>query len=312
MNQSNSQQPLVSIGVPVYNADEFLSESLDSLLAQTYDNIEIVISDNASTDQTAEICRLYAEKDKRIRYVRESQNKGSNWNFSRVFHLSNGKYFKWAACDDLCDPEFVARCVEVLENDLSVVCCHSRTMTINEYGNEIKGFPDPTDGGQEKDNIRHRRDGSSHYFSRRFGDVLLSSGWGVRCSGVFKSEALGKTGLMQSFYGSEKLMMAELAVHGRFWDLPQMLFSQRVHSGSISGATRESKNSAIRKRIIHTPLLRQFSGYLSVAMDSGNDASTKLKCIFWLIVYLFQYKKWWLIAETRLNNIVSRVSPKIA
>src|SRR2546426_6424374 len=120
----------VSIGLPVFNCDPLLRQAVDSLLTQTYSDFELVISDNASTDGTEAICREYAAKDHRVRYYRGERNRGAVWNWNRVFELSGGEYFKWAAHDDLCAPDYVERCVEVLDRDPSVVLCYAETVLI--------------------------------------------------------------------------------------------------------------------------------------------------------------------------------------
>ena len=112
--------PRVSIGLPVYNGERYIAETLDSLLAQTFHDFELIISDNASQDRTEEICRSYASTDTRVRYVRNATNLGAPRNYRRAFELSSGEYFRWANCDDLFSPESLARCVEVL--DRRTVC----------------------------------------------------------------------------------------------------------------------------------------------------------------------------------------------
>ena len=111
----------LSIGMPIYNGDEFLKEAIESLLNQTFEDFEIIISDNASTDQTQQICRYYADLDPRIRYYRCKENLGAAWNYNRVFELSYGEYFKWAAHDDYCAPSFFERCVEALDRDRNII-----------------------------------------------------------------------------------------------------------------------------------------------------------------------------------------------
>ena len=111
----NDKKPKVSIGLPVYNGEDFLAEALDSLLDQTYDDFELIISDNASTDSTADICTSYSAKDSRIRYLRSDVNLGAAVNYNLVFELATGEYFKWAAHDDICAPEFIGACVDILD-----------------------------------------------------------------------------------------------------------------------------------------------------------------------------------------------------
>ena len=119
--------PLVSIGMPVFNGEKSLAQALDALLEQDYSNLEVIISDNGSTDRTPMICQEFLKKDSRIKYYRSSENLGSNWNFNRVFDLSSGKYFMWAAHDDLRELSFVRACVEMLEQSAEAVLCHSHT-----------------------------------------------------------------------------------------------------------------------------------------------------------------------------------------
>ena len=126
--------PAVSIGLPVYNGEAHLAEALDSLLAQTFSDFELIISDNASTDRTAEICRAYAARDPRIRYTRQEQNRGAAWNYNRVFALASGRYFKWFSHDDLCSQNYFERCVEILERDPAVVLSYGKTTLVDESG----------------------------------------------------------------------------------------------------------------------------------------------------------------------------------
>ena len=111
----------VSIGLPVFNGELHLSEALESLRTQSFEDFKLTIMDNASTDRTAEIGQEAAEDDRRIRFVRNSENIGAARNFNRVFRFADSKYFKWAAADDVCAPRFLERALEVLEGDGSVV-----------------------------------------------------------------------------------------------------------------------------------------------------------------------------------------------
>ena len=133
---------LVSIGIPVYNGEEYLAETLKSGLAQSVDDFEIVVSDNASTDRTSEICRSYQAKDPRIRYYRNDQNIGGALNFNRVFELSRAPLFHCGACDDLYEPLFLERCVDALDRDAGVVLSHARTKMIGEKGEPLLFDPE--------------------------------------------------------------------------------------------------------------------------------------------------------------------------
>ena len=104
--------PMVGIGMPVFNGERFIAEAIESFLAQTFKDFQLVIVDNHSTDATSEICQSFASRDPRVRYIKQRQNYGLNFNFNSAFRLTSGKYFKWAAYDDVCAPEFLGRCVE--------------------------------------------------------------------------------------------------------------------------------------------------------------------------------------------------------
>ena len=109
--------PMLTVGMPVYNADRFLAKALDSVLGQSFADFELLISDNASTDRTEAICREYAGRDRRIRYFRNERNMGAGWNFRRVYSMANGKYYKQAAHDDFCEPAFFETCIDALQRE---------------------------------------------------------------------------------------------------------------------------------------------------------------------------------------------------
>ena len=130
--KSQKTETIVSIGLPVYNGENYLRGALNSLLAQDYQDFEVNICDNASTDETGKICQEYAAKDSRIIYHRSDVNIGSTKNFKQVFDLSNGKYFMWAAHDDLWEPSYISKCLKKLEENPSAVLCCSEIIFINE------------------------------------------------------------------------------------------------------------------------------------------------------------------------------------
>lgn len=122
MSSKNSKyQSKVSIGFPVYNGEKFIRNALDSILSQTYRDFELIISDNASTDSTSNICHEYALIDKRIRYIRQNNNMGIVWNFNFVLKQSNKEYFVWASSDDLWHNEFLQKNLNILENNKNIV-----------------------------------------------------------------------------------------------------------------------------------------------------------------------------------------------
>src|SRR5687767_8665908 len=111
-----SQTPTVSIAIPVYNGENYLRLSIESILAQDYSDFELIITDNASTDGTEAICRDYANRDPRVRYARNERNIGASGNYNKGFELARGKYFRWQAHDDECHRSMTRKCVDFLES----------------------------------------------------------------------------------------------------------------------------------------------------------------------------------------------------
>ncbi len=133
---TTNSKPQVSIGMPVYNGAQFIREALDSLLAQTFTNFELIISDNASTDDTEAICRDYAVKDARIRYVRQAKNLGATANFKFVLDEAVGEYFMWAAADDVWDVKWIATLLPISSAEHCI--SYGTVQTIDGKGNPMQ------------------------------------------------------------------------------------------------------------------------------------------------------------------------------
>jgi len=215
--------PQVSIGLPVYNGERFLREAIDSLLAQTLDDFELIISDNASTDGTQEICETYSTKDRRIRYYRSEANVGAGRNYNRVFELSSGTYFKWAAHDDVCAPEFLEKCVAVLERDPPVVLCYPMMIDIDEEGRNL--------GRRYISHITRAERAASPKPYTRFRKLIKTDYTCEEIFGVIRADILRKTKLIQNYTDSDRTLLAELGLYGRFYEVPEVLFYHRLHKG---------------------------------------------------------------------------------
>ncbi len=299
----NDQVPRICIGLPVYNAQKYLRHAIDSILAQTFEDFEIIISDNASTDNTESICREYAASDSRIRYGREEQNRGAIWNFNRVFQLARGKYFKWAASDDVCDPSFLERCVHVLDSDDSIVWCHPLTNHIDERGKVIPGNEDPTIPGKEPAHSlmltayglpRNTRASLSPH--ERFEGVLLGTTWCSDSYGLIRSDALRRTRMLLPYYGAEKVLMGELSLQGQFAEIPEVLFYQRLHqdaSGGLATAEQQRKfaDAAGAKKFSSTRLQLVW-GHLGAVLHARLLPVDRIRCLIVLGRYLMQFRKW--------------------
>jgi len=217
-----SDPPLVSIGMPLYNEEQYLRTSLDSLLRQDYPNLELVISDNASTDSTETICREYGKRDRRIRYHRQACNRGGAWNFNEAFHLSRGSYFMWAAGHDCWEPKFLSTCLGALEREPAAVLSYPRSRLIDPNGNEIERT-------------------SSYIDTRHMGIVArfnLAVWWLVNPQaiyGLMRADALRKTRLAQPVFAADQVLLAELSLLGPFVHVPETLFYPREQRETSRG-----------------------------------------------------------------------------
>jgi hypothetical protein len=212
----------MSIGLPVYNGDKYLCLALDSLLAQDYENFELIICDNASEDATAEICARYARQDSRVRFHRNKSNIGAARNFNRVFQLSSGKYFMWAAHDDLWEPSYVTKCVKQLEQDDNLVLCSSDIRFIDEDGGEIAA------GELVRILVEYNRlDTYSMPLRRRVRRLTRVLNW-YALYGVIRADSLRRTHLWRSVFGGDVMLLMELLICGQTLILPELLFFYRL------------------------------------------------------------------------------------
>jgi glycosyltransferase involved in cell wall biosynthesis len=220
--------PTLSIGLPVYNGERYLAEALEALLAQTYTDFELIISDNASNDATEEICRAYAERDERIRYIRQPVNIGCDPNHHFVTEQARGKYFKWAADDDLYEPELLHRCVEALESHPDAVLAHAADAAIDEDGEILGPLPYELDTANPSPSARLR---SLLYVSGGNDD------YGVMRTDVVRRIAPYGVGA----YGSDRVFVASMLLQGPFHHVPQILYFRREHPERASQASKRDR-----------------------------------------------------------------------
>lgn len=207
---TRERDPLVSVGLPVYNGEAFVGRALDSLLAQDLTDFEVVICDNGSQDSTVQICSAYAERDPRIRLHRNPQNLGLVKNFNRTFELARGKYFKWAAHDDWHAPDSLSRSTALLEANPTAVACATGVSIVDEDGNEYDQWIPSVDL-------------LSPETHKRFHRLIWMLGWPHMLFGLIRSSALRQTSLMQSYLGSDRTLLAELSLLGPIVDTPEIL-----------------------------------------------------------------------------------------
>ncbi len=234
--------PLVSIGMPVYNGEAYLRGALDSLLQQDYPNLEIILSDDASTDGTSEICREYAARDSRITYHRAATNRRAYGNFNYVFEQARGEFFMWAAQDDLWHSRFVSRCVEALRSRPEAVLCHSYGQPISPSGQPIG--PPRTGCVNEEPTVRLR-----WHRAITFWEIDIA------VYGLMRRDVAARTRLMRLFLCADLIFLAELAIHGQIIQVPETLFWKRRPEAMEDYRTQEEMLAYVAGADHKRPLL---------------------------------------------------------
>jgi glycosyltransferase involved in cell wall biosynthesis len=267
--------PRVSIGLPVYNGEDYLEQAIESLLRQDFADFELIISDNGSEDRTEAICRRFAESDSRIQYHRSAINRGAAWNYNHVFELSRGEYFKWQAHDDLCMPGFLSGCLRVFDSaPSSVVLVYPKTQVVDANGNPMLQFaPESLD----------TREPSPH---RRLATVLKSLNMACPVFGLMRSSTLRKTRLIGSFIAADYVLLSELAMLGELREVPQVHFLRRVHPRISTYASRSASQllqwydpTRGRYRALVSPMMALGAQYVRSALRLPLAPVDRMLCI---------------------------------
>ncbi|MGH1561896.1 glycosyltransferase family 2 protein [Mumia sp. DW29H23] len=209
-------QPLVSVGIPVYNGARFLPATLDALLAQTLTDLEIVISDNGSQDATEEVCRAYAARDPRIVYRRVEVNQGMGWNYNRTLELASAPLFMWNPADDLAKPGYLEACVDALRRRPDAVLAFSDVEVVDEDGALIESLSALGDDGSDPDE------------SVRIRSFLEAEAWDV-VYGVTRTDVLRAVGGMPPMVGDDVVLGVDLLARAPFVHVDGSLFQRRQH-----------------------------------------------------------------------------------
>ena len=267
--------PRVSIGVPVYNGENYLGEALSSLLGQTFGDLEVIVSDNASTDGTETIVREVEEGDRRVRYHRQPSNLGAAGNYNFTLAQATGDFFMWAAHDDLRDPGFVEQAVQTMDQQPGASCVFSRSRRIAADGSPLQVMirpdelmsPDPATRMRATIGCRHP---------------------GVIIFGLIPTELLRRTSQHPDFPGGDRVLAVELALAGPFIELPDVLFLNRDHPNRYV-RIKEQKDAG-RKRLqeawwdpgrvdrIVFPAWRRFRSYASAITRSSLSRADQRRC----------------------------------
>jgi hypothetical protein len=277
-----TNSPQVSIGMPVYNGERYLAETLDSLLGQTFTDFELIISDNASTDCTEEICTSYAAKDQRIRYYRNERNVGAIRNFNRTFELANGLFFMWASHDDTWAPSFLARCTEALDVHPETILAYTKTTIIDANGEPVSEY-DPY----------FRTDSPMRHV--RLHDLLRSPHKCFQLLGLIRTSILAQTPLFGSYTSSDIVLLAQLGLLGRFHKIPEPLVCYRHHPQQSIRLDRHGRMAwadPAHDSQLTLPTWRLFFELVGCLQRVPLSWGERMRCYFTLLQWPFWYRNW--------------------
>jgi glycosyltransferase involved in cell wall biosynthesis len=276
--------PVVSIGMPVFNAQKYLGQALDAILAQTYLHFEVIIFDNASSDRTQEICLDYAALDSRIRYGRIDQPVSVTESYNRLVEVARGEYFKWAAPDDLMDPAFLERCVNILNRKPEIVICYPRTRLIDDSGVVLGIYADEMNLRSPHPNCRLR-------------EFFENQGLGHPIYGLIRLDALRRSRLFGEFPMADRVFLSELALLGQIHEIPAHLYLRRIHSGfsaRINAVDTEYQDwyDLRSKGKVQFPKWRRLAEYWKAIQRAELGFAETLRCYFQLAHFIFIPKRW--------------------
>lgn len=275
------EKPKLSVGMPVYNGERYLEVAIQSVLDQTFGDFELIISDNASTDRTEEICRDFASKDNRIVYSRNDVNLGAAPNYNRLVEMASADYFRWSNCDDVCAPELHERCVAVLDSNPGAVLAYGKTKIIDEDGNEGEDYDDNLDLGDERP-------------SDRFVKFHAVVGLTNVIYGLMRTAAVRNTAMMGdgSFPAADTNFMGELTLYGKFVEIPERLFYRRMHAASVSAdranVERQTSFWSAGATQFSLPMWRKSAAYAKAIRRAPIDSREKRR----LAVYMLRRTYW--------------------
>jgi glycosyltransferase involved in cell wall biosynthesis len=254
----------------------YLAQAIESILQQTYGDFELILCDNASTDETGRICQDYANGDKRIRYYRNRENIGGARNENLTIMLARGEYFRWAAHDDYLEPTLLEACIDVLDRQIDVVLCYTQVRQLDLIGGT--------------DTIISRNNGASRHPGARFRRILLSRDFLEETYGLMRLDVLRSTNLQADYVASDRTLMAELSLHGRFHEVPEALFVKRIHGKNVytDWRTRIAWFKPQSTPSVNFPWWAQLKDIVETSLRAPVSPAVRMECLstacIWTIV----------------------------
>ena len=279
-----STAPRLTIGLPVYNGEKYVGESLEALLGQSFTDLELIISDNASTDGTGDICRRYEKQDSRVRYFQQPRNIGLAPNVNFIVGQARGELYKEASHDDLYARNLLESCIEALDEYPQVVLAHSWTAKVDGSGNVTEAYKYPLTTATPR-------------APERFRSMLFDSG-GDDDYGVMRMDVRRRIALMGSHHHSDRTITAEIGLHGPFYQVPDWLYFRREHPGQNGRAPMRRRCANMdpdRANRWRHPTVRLYGEYVWAYMRAIQraplSAADRRECYRYLAQWLASHKR---------------------
>jgi glycosyltransferase involved in cell wall biosynthesis len=270
--------PRVSIGLPVYNGARHLEATLDALLCQDFSDFELIISDNASTDATEAICRSFAARDPRIRYLRQPENIGGARNFGFVLDQAKASYFMWAGHDDRFAPSYVSRMLEALDRNPGAVLACSQIRFIGPADEDLpewKGFPNLHTVGLSR--------------AERVRQMFRRTGW-YAIYGLSRPEHLRRAGIAEAVFGHDVRALMRLLLLGDIVCVDDVLFEYRIEQIKAAADYRTQLGAGVGANAPYTEL---FVALLRIVFESDWQPEEKEEILLDALLTLISENRTW-------------------
>ncbi len=248
-------KPLVSVCIPAYNNAEYIEETIRAVLAQTYENLELVVVDDCSGDETPELVERIAAEDSRVRLVRNKKNLGMVGNWNKCLLEASGEYMKLLCADDILKPESIEYELKPLLKYPEVTLVSSDTELIDITGKRTGSFKRFPVWGKMK--------------GRKLAKIslMLNNFFGAPCNNLFRKDvALAIGGFDKEFpYILDFDMWTRLACEGEVYIIHRELNSFRIRKDSNTGEMIGGKNDAYTQEHRRLVEKHRVGGVLSIS-----------------------------------------------
>jgi len=238
MTKQYSEKIMITIGIPVYNGEKFLSDKISSILDRDFNDFELIISDNGSIDSSKEICKKFAIKDKRIKFFSHDKNMGPNWNFNFILEKAKGEFFMWTSVDDKILPGFLEKNISILKNKPNVICSISQVKPYGEKTEYLenknrKNFFEKVKKKVIKSFTPMKNYSTSGSYEKKIRIYLQLRGHQQVFYGIFRTEQLRKFFVSSFVTGFDLATILNALKYGDFFVLDEVL-NYRYDGGTSS------------------------------------------------------------------------------